>query len=304
MEKKYLKYKQKYFLLKGASGFESRRPDSGRPAKLQLTFLDPMNPNGTELDLTDGFSSIRQQPRQRPITFVLDGNFYKEITIHNSDELEILRILSSLPPDKQRYFPTLVEPNPTSFPLSEIIKNNPKLTDHYTTEGHKEISFIKMVKIEGEPIQNWSLVTPEQIKQMINIVKILAENGIFDKDFNLGNWIVKPNGEIVRIDFGGVNSAIQSQFSEITGLQEDPEFSLLIWRGIEKPDVDIAKTKLLDDTKLFSEPSLALQMRIYGEMFLILKNKLEYNSFSAKINEDVQKIINGEYENPSLTLLV
>ena len=86
-----------------------------------------------------------------------------------------------------------------------------------TSYKAKELHCLVMEKIEGLTLEQWlnkygkipQKIAIDWLKQLVLILKIIHDKDLFHRDLKPSNCIVKPNGQLVLIDFGSVR--------EITG---------------------------------------------------------------------------------------
>jgi hypothetical protein len=218
--------------------------------------------------------------RQRSSVEQVEDIHRKELK-PSSAELKILEhIKKFIPDDSKKHFVELTK--------SEIIDGK---------------TYISTVTVNGTKHTQFLLFTPDEIRQIINIFKILAKFGIYEKDMNPENFIIKGD-TIVKIDFGGIENQHKTLFEARESiLNSDPTFKAKLLKN--EDEIKELETVVLDDTNLYgiteeeSNPSKAMQKFIYGTMFLQLKNKIDIESFTLE-NPVIEQILNAEYKNPTL----
>ena len=241
----------------------------GRPPKLDLSSCDDRPNYG----------------RQRSSVEQVEDIYRKELKT-SSAELKILEHIKNFitTDDSKKHF--------VEFTKSEIINGK---------------TFINTVTVHGMKHTQYLLFTPDEIKQIINIFKILATFGIYEKDMNPENFIIKGD-TIVKIDFGGIENQHKTSFEARDSiLNSDPSFKAKLLNETEIKELETVNP-VLDDTNLYgitegeSKPSKAMQKFIYGTMFLQLKNKIESESFTLE-KPMIEQILDDEYKTPTLNLI-
>ena len=108
----------------------------------------------------------------------------------------------------------------------------PKIQDSYFTVSRprtsKRLHCLVMEKIEGENLQDWveenGPVSQEQalnwLKQLLEILDYLHQNQYFHRDIKPSNIMLRPNGQLVLIDFGTVREMTQTYIVKIGGNQD------------------------------------------------------------------------------------
>ena len=180
-------------------------------------------------------------------------------------------------------------------------------------ETIEDKTFIRTVTVNGTKYTQYLLFSPAEIRQIINIFKILATFGIYEKDMNPENFIVRGD-TVVKIDFGGIENKHKTLFEASDSLLDsEPDFKAKLLTETDIEELEMVNP-VLDDTNLYgidierdpSKPSLTIQKFIYGTMFLQLKNKIDSESFTleepiAESKKEILEIIRSEYENPSFS---
>lgn len=85
-----------------------------------------------------------------------------------------------------------------------------------------------MEKIPGENLEQWlanhSPITAQQainwLKQLLDILQRLHQQQYFHRDIKPSNIMLKPDGQLVLIDFGGVRQVTHSYLAKISGDRE------------------------------------------------------------------------------------
>jgi serine/threonine protein kinase len=92
----------------------------------------------------------------------------------------------------------------------------------------KLLHCLVMEKIEGENLQDWvkknKPVSQEKaldwLKQLVKILHYLHQHQYFHRDIKPSNIMLRPNGELVLIDFGTVREMTQTYIEKIGGNQD------------------------------------------------------------------------------------
>ncbi|MDW7694284.1 AarF/ABC1/UbiB kinase family protein [Flammeovirgaceae bacterium SG7u.111] len=175
----------------------------------------------------------------------------------------------------------------------------PKVYRDFTTNRVLTIEFISGCKITNiEQLTSWGL-EPEKIaeKGLDIYLKQIFEFGYFHADPHPGNVLVRPNGEIVLIDFGMVGKLTQQQKFAFSGVfiglasQDAKGIALNLRRLAIDSDVDDDRkfemdiVELIEDMVIFANEDEGMseltgrlqkiiynyQLKVQGSVFLILR---------------------------------
>ncbi|MDF5722986.1 MAG: protein kinase [Rhizonema sp. PD37] len=125
----------------------------------------------------------------------------------------------------------------------------PKLEDNFNfpleplfNEGIRRVHCIVMEKIEGLNLQQWlyeNSKLPERLaldwlQQLLEILALLHKNNLFHRDIKPSNIMLRPNGQLVLIDFGTVREMTNTFFEKLPQQQVTWVFS----RDYTSPEQD------------------------------------------------------------------
>lgn len=94
----------------------------------------------------------------------------------------------------------------------------------FTPNNSDELRCLVMEKIEGQTLEQWSKVhgrLPQSLvlnwlRQLVEILDAVHRAGFFHRDIKPSNIILRPNGQLVLIDFGGVREVSKTYLAKIS----------------------------------------------------------------------------------------
>jgi hypothetical protein len=193
-----------------------------------------------------------------------DTYVYKELIFKK--ELTILHyIRNNFIPIEQKKFISLKEPF--------VVNINDK-------------EYMKTLKIKGIQYDRYIDFTVDQLKQIIIIICTLAKYGIYEKDSNPKNYMVHE-GNIIKIDFGGINNF---HLVSCSGNLVDNDPILMKHLGLSTPLVQLFDTDIYGISEKICK-------KIFGEMFLQFKNRIEYELiiYDTDKYDEINNLINDVY---------
>lgn len=92
-------------------------------------------------------------------------------------------------------------------------------------DSDREIHCLVMEKIEGQNLEEWLAknkpISQSQalnwLKQLVKILEQIHQNGLFHRDIKPSNIILKPDGQLVLIDFGSVREISNTYLAKLKG---------------------------------------------------------------------------------------
>ncbi|HBL62953.1 MAG TPA: serine/threonine protein kinase [Cyanobacteria bacterium UBA8803] len=170
------------------------------------------------------------QGRYRVVRELGKGGFAQTFEVDDGDQIKVLKVLL---PIMQSTFPKAVALfQQEAKVLSQL--NHPGIPkvqpDGYFTwsvDGQEPLQCLVMEKIEGLNLEKWlssrnnQPITQEQaiawLKQLVAILQQLHEQWYFHRDIKPPNIILKPNGQLVLIDFGAVREVTETYLLKQAG---------------------------------------------------------------------------------------
>ncbi len=181
--------------------------------------MDPMNAYG-KICRNCG-KNLLPKNRYRVLTLLGRGGFAKTFEIDDAGKKKVLKILDLSrfhDPEKKEMAITLFQRE--AEVLSRL--NHPGIPK-VEPDGYFQIEFadsskilhcLVMEKIDGLNLQQWLInrnckpITPEQariwLKQLLEILEQVHQKNYFHRDIKPANIMLKPDGQLVLIDFGAV----------------------------------------------------------------------------------------------------
>ncbi|MDY7015452.1 MAG: serine/threonine-protein kinase [Cyanobacteriota bacterium] len=192
--------------------------------------LRPNDPNNTQTDLCARCGSqLRLQNRYR-VTRVLSESSGFAVIYEISDG-QILQTLKVLKPKHNGNLRAVELFKQEARVLSQldhpgIPKVEPNsLFEYYPRDKSEPLHCFVMEKIEGLNLKEWmnqqgNLLIGESralnwLKQVAEILQVVHQQNYFHRDIKLQNLMLRPNGQLVLIDFGTVRSMAELPFPEV-----------------------------------------------------------------------------------------
>lgn len=99
------------------------------------------------------------------------------------------------------------------------------LNDRASQQHPQKLYCLVMEYIEGENLEQWMANHPpidqeralEWLKQLIEILEQVHQNELFHRDIKPSNIMLRPNGQLVLIDFGSARPMTNTYFAKVGG---------------------------------------------------------------------------------------
>ncbi len=216
--------------------------------------LNPQCPNPADLMNTNGNIFCRNcganlllQNKYRVIKLLESGGFSRTFEVEDNGTKKVLKVLNlSVFSDSEKKTKIV---NLFKREAEVLIRLNNSGIPQVEADGYFELNFpncpeplycLVMEKIEGLNLQQWlknrdnQPITPElaiaYLKQILEILEQVHAQGYFHRDIKPANIMVKPNGQLVLIDFGAVRDLAQ------TYVQQENENTIIGTVGYSSPE--------------------------------------------------------------------
>lgn len=234
--------------------------------------------------MSTSFSLIKPgiilKKRYRVIRELGEGGFSKTFEVDDKGVPKVLKVLSNNSPKAielfQREAEVLKALNHSGIPKVE--------SDGYFTVKFENAWFpchcLVMEKIEGETLEQWlkkqdkKLLSEKEaiawLKQLVNILSVLHSKDYLHRDIKPDNIMLKPNGQLVLIDFGAVRELTQTYLYKLWGTKEATKIGTPGFISIEQ-----SQGKAFPQSDFFS----------LGYTFISLltgKHPLDFNKYPEK----------------------
>lgn len=109
------------------------------------------------------------------------------------------------------------------------------------SQGAKELHCLVMEKIEGKNLENWvnlygkipQNLAIDWLKQLADILKVVHEKDLFHRDIKPSNIMLRPDGQLVLIDFGTVREVTGTYLAKVGS---DRQITGIISPGYTPPE--------------------------------------------------------------------
>jgi len=193
---------------------------------------DPMNATG--IICRNCGSKLLLQDRYRIIRILGGGGFGQTFEVDDQGTLKVLKVLKlagfSDPRTKQKVESLFQQEVSVLSQLNHpgIPKVEPGAYFTFWPQGSQEpLHCLVMEKIEGSNLEDWlkdrgnQPITPVEaiawLKQLAEILDQVHQKQYFHRDIKPANIMLKPNGQLVLIDFGAVRELTQTYLHGQTG---------------------------------------------------------------------------------------
>ncbi|MEH2071113.1 MAG: bifunctional serine/threonine-protein kinase/ABC transporter substrate-binding protein [Nostoc sp.] len=207
---------------------------------------DLMNANGNIFCRNCG-ANLLLENKYRVIKLLGSGGFSWTFEVEDNDIKKVLKVLNlSLVSDTDKKSKIV---NLFRREAEVLIRLNNSGIPKVEPDGYFELNFpdspeplycLVMEKIDGLNLQQWlknrnyKPITPElaiaYLKQILNILEQVHAQGYFHRDIKPANIMVKPDGQLVLIDFGAVRDLAQ------TYVQQQNENTIVGTLGYSSPE--------------------------------------------------------------------
>ncbi|WP_445634884.1 non-specific serine/threonine protein kinase [Nostoc sp. DSM 114161] len=207
---------------------------------------DLMNANGNIFCRNCG-ASLLLENKYRVIKLLGSGGFSRTFELEDNGTKKVLKVLNlSLFSDSDKKSKIV---NLFKREAEVLIRLNHAGIPHVEPDGYFELNFpncpeplycLVMEKIEGLNLQQWlknrnnKPIAPElaiaYLKQILEILQQVHAQGYFHRDIKPANIMVKPDGNLVLIDFGAVRDLAQ------TYVQQQNENTIVGTVGYSSPE--------------------------------------------------------------------
>ena len=94
----------------------------------------------------------------------------------------------------------------------------------FTPKGSGELRCLVLERIEGQTLEHWldangrlsQSLALQWLRQLVEILDQVHRAGFFHRDIKPSNIILKPNGQLVLIDFGGVREVSETYLARLS----------------------------------------------------------------------------------------
>ncbi len=190
------------------------------PDRHNLDYLEFCQSCGTPLLIQNRYRLVK------PLRELDEQNLTEVFAIDDQGTAKVLKVLKNpqLMQMFEREVRTLQQLKHPGIPKVE--------PDGYFTvspnSNSQELHCLVMEKIQGQNLEQWlaqhepisEAVALKWMRQLVEILDLLHYNKLFHRDIKLSNIMLKPDGQLVLIDFGTVRQVTNTYLAKVGGGRE------------------------------------------------------------------------------------